>query len=175
VSRKTEICNLESSAIIDQQVGCLHVSVEDVVVVEVPEAFEQLQHIAFDLRFLKLDIWVVEETREIVIHVRCDHVEYCALPALGLWALYCHLFQLQYVVVRQHLQQLDFSQRCDGEPVFFVVHQNLLQRIHAASYPMSRFVDFTKSSLAELLHHLVLANLGATLEAALQTLLRGRI
>lgn len=175
MSRKTEICNLESPAIVDKQVGCLHISVEDVVIVEVSEALEQLQHVALDLRFLELDIWVIEEARQIMIHVRGDHVEYCALPSLGLWAFHCHLFEFQDVVVRQHLQQLDFSQRCNGEPVFFIVHQNLLQRVDAAGNSVSRFVNFTKSSLAELLHHLVLANLGATLEAALQTLLRGRV
>jgi hypothetical protein len=73
---------------------------EDVVVVEVPEALEQLQHVAFDLRLKEFDIGVVEETRQIVVHVRRDHVQYRALPALGLGPFYCHLFQSQDIVVR---------------------------------------------------------------------------
>jgi hypothetical protein len=61
VSRKTEICYLESSAVVDEQIGCFHVSVEDVVVVEVSQALEQLQHVALDLRFLELDFGVVQQ------------------------------------------------------------------------------------------------------------------
>jgi hypothetical protein len=40
VSRKTEIRNLQSPAIVDEQVGCLHISMENVIVVEVAEAFK---------------------------------------------------------------------------------------------------------------------------------------
>ena len=175
MSRKTEICNLEPAAIIDKQISCLHVSMEDVVVVEVSETLEQLQHVAFDLCFLKLDVGVVEKAREIVIHVGSDHVENRAFPALSLGSFYCHLFQLEDIVVREHLQQLDFSQRCDRKAVFLVVHQDLLEREDIARDPVSRFVHLTKSYLAELLHHLVLANLRTSLEAALHGLLRCRI
>jgi hypothetical protein len=42
MSRKSEICNLKSPAIVDEQVGCFHVAVENVAVVEISEAFEQL-------------------------------------------------------------------------------------------------------------------------------------
>jgi hypothetical protein len=133
-----------------------------------------LEHVAFDLRFLKLDIWIVEEAGQIVIHIWCDHVKYGAFPAFSLWPFYRHLFELQDIVMRQHLQQLDFSQRRDRKAVFLIVHQNLFEREDATSNPVSRLVDFAKSSLAELLHHLVLANLGASLESSLQTLLRRR-
>jgi hypothetical protein len=120
------------------------------------------------LRFLKLDVGVVEEAGKIMIHVRRDHVENRAFPALGLGPFHCHLFQPQDIVVRQHFQQFDLSEGGYREAVFFVVHQNLLQRIDAASDAMARFVHFTKGSLAELLHQLVFADLGASLETALQ-------
>jgi hypothetical protein len=94
VSRKTKICYLESPAIVDKQVGGFHVSVEDVVVMEVLEAFEQLEHVALDLRFLEFDVWVVEKARQIVVHVGRDHVQDCALATLGLGALHCHFFEL---------------------------------------------------------------------------------
>jgi hypothetical protein len=70
--------------------------------------------------------------------------------------------------VRQHLQQLDFSQRCDGEAVLLVMHQNLLQRKDAAGSLLSRHVDFTKSTLSEFLHHFVVADFAASLESPLQ-------
>jgi hypothetical protein len=124
------------------------------------------------LRFHELDIWVVEEAGEVVIHVRCDHVEYRAFSALGLWPLDCHLFEPKDIVVRQHLQQLDLSQRRDWEAILLIVHQNLLEREDPARDAMPRFVHFAEGSLAELLHHLVLANLGASLESALQALRR---
>lgn len=99
-----------------------------------------------------------------MVHVRSDHVEDCAFPTLGFRSLDCHLFQSQDIVVAEHLQELDLPQRGDGEAVFFVVHQDLLERIHAACDAVSRLVHLAKGSLAELLHQLVLANLGAALE-----------
>jgi hypothetical protein len=70
--------------------------------------------------------------------------------------------------VRQHLQQLDFSQRCDGEAVLFVVHQDLLERKDAASGFLPRHVDFTESTLSEFLHHFIVGDFAASLEAPLQ-------
>lgn len=42
VSRKTEIGDLESSAVVDEEIGCFHVSVQNVVVVQIAQALEQL-------------------------------------------------------------------------------------------------------------------------------------
>lgn len=108
-----------------------------------------------------------------MVHVRGDHVENRAFPAFRLGSLHCHLFQLQYVVVREHLQQLDFSQCCDWESILFIVHQDLLQRVDAARHTVSRLVDFAKSALTQLLQHLILANLAASLESSLQAPRRG--
>jgi hypothetical protein len=149
--------------------------VKNVAVVQVSETLEQLQHVALNLRLLELDVGIVEEAREIVIHVRGDHVEYRAFPALRFGSFNSHLFQPQDIVVTQHLQQLDLAERGDGKSILLIVHQNLLQRIDAASNAMARFVHFAKSSFAELLHHFVLANLGASLEAALQAVPRSRV
>jgi hypothetical protein len=73
--------------------------------------------------------------------------------------------------VGQHLQQLDLSQRSDWKTILLIVHQNLLQGEDTACASLARFVDFTKCSLAELLQHLVFADLGTSLEPALQTIL----
>lgn len=126
---------------------------------QIAEALEQLEHVALDLRLREMDVWVVEETREIVVHVGHNHVQNGAFPALGLGSLDRHLFQLQDVVVGQHLQQLDFPQRRDGKSIFLVVRQDLLQREDLAGADMAGFMDFSKRSLAQLLQHFVFADL----------------
>jgi len=145
-----------------------------VIVVEVSQALEQLQHVALYLRFLEPDFWIVEKAREIVVHIRGDHVENGALSPLGPRSLDSHLFQLQDVLVREHFEQLNFSQRCDGESVLFVVHQDFFEGKDVARRKLARLVDFTKSTLSELLHHLVVADFAASLEAALQRARRRR-
>lgn len=109
-----------------------------------------------------------------MIHVGRDHVQDRALPPFSLRALYGHFFQPEDVFVREHLEQLDLSQRCDGKAVFLVVHQDLLERKNAACNSMPRFVHFSESSLAQLLQHLILADFGASFETALQGLLGRR-
>jgi hypothetical protein len=159
VARKAKICDLQAPAVVDEQVGGLHVAMKNVVVVEVAQTLEQLQHVALDLGFLELDVRVVEKAREVVVHVRRDHVQDGPLPSLGLGPLHRHLLQLQDVVVRQHLEQLDLPQRRDGKAVLFVVHEDLLHGVDVARDSMARLVHLSKSALAELLHHLVLADL----------------
>ena len=108
-----------------------------------------------------------------MVHVGHDHVEDGALPALCLWALDRHLLELQDVVVGEHLEQLDLAQSGDGEAVLFVVGEDFLHGEDASGADVSGLVDFSKGALAQLLEQLVLADLGAALEAALQAL-RGR-
>lgn len=141
-----------------------------VVVVQVAEALEQLQHVALYLGRRKMYIGVIEETGEIVVHVGHDHVEYGALPALCLWALDRHFFKLQHILVGEHLEQLDLAQGGDGEAIFLIVGEYLLHGEDAPGADVSRLVDFAKGALAELLEQLILANLGAALEAALKAL-----
>lgn len=168
--RQAKVCNLKSPAVVDEQVGGFHVAVEDVVVVQVTEAFEELQHVALDLGRREVYVGIIEQARQVVVHVGHDHVEDGALPALCLGALDGHLFQLQDVFVGEHLEQLDLAQRCDGEAVLLVVGEDLLHGEDAPGADVSRLVDFAKSALAQLLEQLILADLGAALEAALQAL-----
>jgi hypothetical protein len=159
VARKTEVCNLQAASIVDQKVGGLHVSVENVVIVEVTESLEQLEHVTLDLRLGEVHVGVVEQSRQIVVHVRRDHVENGTLPALGLGTLHGHLLKPQDILVGQHLQQLDLAQCGDGEAVLLVVHKNLLERVDLARVAVSRFVHLSKGALAEFLEHLILADL----------------
>lgn len=55
VSSETEIGNLKDTLVVDEQVGSFHVSVQNAAVVEISQAFEQLEHVALDLRLLEMD------------------------------------------------------------------------------------------------------------------------
>jgi hypothetical protein len=110
VSRETEISNLKSTAVIDQKVSGLHIAMEDVVLVEVAKALQQLKHVALDLRLGEFDIWVIEQSRKIVVHIRRNHVQYCSFPSLCLGSFDGHLIQLKDIVVREHLEQLDLTE-----------------------------------------------------------------
>lgn len=165
---ETEVCNLQASTVVDEEVCGLHVAVENVVVMQVAEALEQLQHVALDLGLREFDVGIVEQTGEIVVHVGHDHVEYGTLPALCLWALDRHLLELQDVVVGKHLEQLDLAQGGDGKAVLLIVGEDLLHSEDAGGADVSGLVNLSKGALAQLLQQLVLADLGAALEAALQ-------
>lgn len=74
VSSETEIGNLKDTLVVDEQVGSFHVSVQNAAVVEISQAFEQLEHVALDLRLLEMDRGVIEKTGKIVIHIGSGHV-----------------------------------------------------------------------------------------------------
>lgn len=54
MSSETEIGNLKDTLVVYEQVGSFHVSVQNAAVVEISQAFEQLQHVALDLRLLEM-------------------------------------------------------------------------------------------------------------------------
>lgn len=74
MSSETEIGNLKDTLVVDEQVGSFHVSVQNAAVVEISQAFEQLEHVALDLRLLEMDRGVIEKTGKIVIHIGSGHV-----------------------------------------------------------------------------------------------------
>ena len=94
---------------------------------EVRTAFEQLLHVAFDLRYREMNVRILKQAGKVVVHVRCHH-EHAWLLARVLRSLDSHLFQFQDIDVVQLLQQLDLSERSDWEAILLIVHQNLLQR-----------------------------------------------
>ena len=83
MSGKTKVGNLKDALVVDQQIGGLHVSVQNVVLVEIFEPSEQLQHITFDLRFGEGDGGVIEQAREVVVHVRRNHVHDWSFALIG--------------------------------------------------------------------------------------------
>lgn len=62
VAGQPEIGNLEDAAVVDEEVGSLHVAVQDVVLVKIPQALEQLHQVALDLGFRELYRRVLEQS-----------------------------------------------------------------------------------------------------------------
>ena len=57
-----------------------------------------------------------------MIHVWSNHIENCSFPAFTLDSFDSHLFQLQHIVVTEHLEELDFAESCDRKPILFIMH-----------------------------------------------------
>jgi hypothetical protein len=123
---QTKIRYLQGAAVINQEIGSFHVAMEDFVLMQVPYAFEQLCHVALDFWFCEVDRGVLEEARQIVIHVGCYH-EHAGLLSAVFRTLHSHLLKFEDVSVVQLFQELDLSQRRDRKAIFFIVHQDLLQ------------------------------------------------
>ncbi len=44
----TQCRDLQNAFIVDEQVGCLHVSMQDLIVVQVTQAFQELEQVALN-------------------------------------------------------------------------------------------------------------------------------
>ncbi len=78
-----------------------------------------------------------------------------------------HLLQLQHIWVVEELQELYFSQCGDGEAVFLVVHEDLLEGDDSAGLDGFCSVYFTESTFAQLPDDLVFSDARAAFEAGL--------
>lgn len=83
VAGQAKISNLKDALVVDEEVGGLHVSVQDVVFVEVAQALEKLDHVALDLSLFEVYGRIIEEARKIVIHVWRHHVHDGFLAFVG--------------------------------------------------------------------------------------------
>lgn len=83
VAGQAKISNLENALVVDEKVGSLHISMEDVIIVKVAQTLEELEHVALDLSLFEVDRWIVEKARKIVIHVRRHHVHDGFLAFIG--------------------------------------------------------------------------------------------
>ena len=95
---QTKIRNLQDSSIVDEQVGGLHISMENLVLVQVPAALEQLLHVAFDLWDGEMHIGIFKQARQVVVHVGCHH-EHARLFARVFRAFDGHFLQFQDIDV----------------------------------------------------------------------------
>lgn len=83
VAGQAEISNLEDALVVDEKIGGLHVSVQDVVFMQVAQALKKLDHVALDLSLLEVDGRIIEEAGKIVIHVWRHHVHDGFLAFVG--------------------------------------------------------------------------------------------
>ena len=52
---QSEVGDLENALVIDEEIRSFHISVEDAAVVEIFQAFEELEHVTLDLRLGEMD------------------------------------------------------------------------------------------------------------------------
>ena len=121
---QSEVGQLEDALLGDEDVGGLHVAVDDLVGVDVVEAVEHLLHDALDLAEGELDLAVGEEAGEVVLAEVEDEVEGGAvLVQLGGPAP-ADLDQVHDVLVVQQLQDLHLSVVANGRFLVMVVVLN---------------------------------------------------
>lgn len=62
MSGKAKISDLKKASVVDEQVRCFNVSMQHVLVVQVLDAFEELQQVTLDLCLRKVDARILEKT-----------------------------------------------------------------------------------------------------------------
>jgi hypothetical protein len=80
---QTKVGNLKDALVVDEKIGSLHISVEDMVFVKIAQTLEQLEHVTFDLSLFKVDRWVIEKARKIMVHIWGHHVHDGFLAFVG--------------------------------------------------------------------------------------------
>jgi hypothetical protein len=148
-SGEAEIGDLKDAFVADENVGGLHVSMQDFVLVKIGAAREELFHVALDLRFGEGDGGVLEQARQIVFHVERHH-EHAGLLVEALGSFHSHFFEFEDVDVIELFEEFDFAEGGDGEAILLVVHQNLLEGHHLACLLRFGLGDLTKGSFSQL-------------------------
>lgn len=163
---QAEIGNLELAHVVDQQIGRLHVAMEDSVLVQVECPFEKLFHVELDLAVFEPNRRVLEHAVEIVVHVGLHHVDVSQFTPFAGWAV-SHIDHGHDTGMLELLEQLDFAQGCNRKTIFGIVNGDLLERDLSASKDVASLENFTKGSLAELDGNLIVVERGATMKLAL--------
>ena len=126
-----KVGELELSFVVDEEVGALDVTVEDLLHVAVVEPLEQLLDVALDMGLFEVFAWrLVDQPSEVMGHVLKDHEDAAAF-SMGvrrrrLQVADHDLFQVDDVGVVELLQNLDLPDRCDREPLVLISHLDLL-------------------------------------------------
>lgn len=152
VASETKVSNLQDTLVIDQEVGSFHVPVKDLVFMEILKALQQLLQVALDLRDGELDRGVVEQTRQVMVHVRGDHVHDGPLSLVRRLAVMLdrHVLQAQDILVGEKLEKLNLPERCDREAVLLVVHDDFLQGDEGARLLRTCLVDLAVAATRQL-------------------------
>ena len=96
---------------------------EDLVVVDVVEALEDLLHHLLDLGQGELHTNIAQQAGQVVLAEVKDQVERCLVTTI----LTADLQQVHDVLVVQQLEDPDLSQGRDGETLLLILHQDFLQ------------------------------------------------
>ena len=122
-SGQTKVGQLQDPLLGDQNVGCLHVPVDDLVGVDVEESLAHLLHHLLYLARAELDVDVAEKAGQVVFTEIKDQVERCLVTTV----LTADLQQVHDVLVVQQLEDPHLSQGRDGETLLLILHQDFLQ------------------------------------------------
>ena len=122
-SGQTKVSQLQDALLGDQDVGRLHVSVDDLVGVDEVETFEHLLHHLLDLLERELDVEVAEQACQVVLTEVEDQVESCFVPIV----CSTDLDEIDNVVMVQQLENADLPEGRDWKTLLLVLHQHLLQ------------------------------------------------
>mmetsp|Transcript_47468 Transcript_47468/g.154062 ORF Transcript_47468/g.154062 Transcript_47468/m.154062 type:complete len:242 (-) Transcript_47468:444-1169(-) len=132
----------------------LDVSVEDVILVAVAEALEELLHVALDLSRREA-VPRVGQPGQVVVAVLHHHVD-GALAVVVVGRIGGHnLVQANDVLVVEHLEDLDLADGRDREALLLVVHPHPLERHNLTRLARARLVHLAVRPLPNLLHLLV--------------------
>jgi len=155
-SGQTKVSQLQDALLGDQDVGRLHVSVDDLVGVDEVETFEHLLHHLLDLLERELDVEVAEQACQVVLTEVEDQVESCFVPIV----CSTDLDEIDNVVMVQQLENANLSEGCDRKTLLLVLHQHLLQgdNLLGVSFA-SGLEDLAKGALSNLGNLLILVRL----------------
>ena len=155
---QTKVSELQDPLLGDENVGCLHVPVDDLVGVDVEESLTHLLHHFLYLSGAELDVDVAEKASEIVFTEIKDQEECCLVTTI----LTADLQQVHDVLMVQQLEDSHLSQGRDGEALLLVLHQNFLEGDYLSPVcPTSGFEDLPECSLSNLGNLLILVYPGA--------------
>ena len=153
---ESKIRQFEQSVFRDENVSGLHVTMQYFVAVNVIEAVEQLLHDFFNFPQIEFDVDVAQESGEIVVAEIEDEIEgaFGTIVLRGFRA--ADFLQVDDVLVLEQLQNLNLSQRRDGETLLFVFHQHFFQGHEGPRFFVSGLEYFAKSSLTDFCQFFVL-------------------
>lgn len=122
--------NHYNSLVIHKNVAAFDVAMQKVLLVTILQSPQQLLHDARNVNLLELNLLVLHQAHQIVLHVLKDEVESAAVLAEvdRLLLVGDDLAELHDVLVVQLTENFDFSNGRDWKPFLLVFEADFLQR-----------------------------------------------
>jgi hypothetical protein len=120
---------------------------QEVFLVAVLERAQQLLHDACDVNLLKLDLLILHEPHQIMLHVLKHEIEGAAVLAEvhSLLLVRHDLSKLHYVPVVELAKDFDLANGGDGKTLFLVLKTHFLQRDHLLRVQIACLIDLPVS------------------------------